>query len=95
MDSDRIVADPDIMAGAPTIRGTRITVAAVLGMLATGADTEQVLADYPSFTRDDVLASLAFAAGSAPREYAPAVGCITSETNFATVLDHAPDTSLQ
>ena len=67
---DRITADPAIMAGAPTICGTRITVAAVLGQLSTGSTIDELLADYPSLTRDDVLAALAFAAASMPNERA-------------------------
>ncbi|CUU59218.1 Uncharacterized conserved protein, DUF433 family [Parafrankia irregularis] len=64
----RITADPAIMAGAPAIRGTRITVSAVLGQLAAGSTVEELLADYPSLTRDDVLAALAFAAETMPQE---------------------------
>ena len=74
------------MTGAPTIRGTRITVSAVLGQLAAGSTVEELaagstveelaagstvedlLADYPSLTREDVPASLAFAAESMPQE---------------------------
>ena len=77
MTSGRIIADPSIMTGAPTIRGTRITVSAVLGQLAAGSTVEELaagstveelLADYPSLTREDVPASLAFAAESMPQE---------------------------
>lgn len=50
------------MAGAPTVRDTRLTVAAVLGQLAAGRTTEQVLEDYPYLERADVYAVLAFAA---------------------------------
>ncbi|WP_250285867.1 MULTISPECIES: DUF433 domain-containing protein [unclassified Frankia] len=64
----RVTADPAIMAGAPTIRGTRITVSAVLGQLAAGSTVDELLADYPSLTRDDVLAALAFAAETMPQE---------------------------
>jgi len=68
MTSGRITADPGIMAGVPTIRGTRITVSAVLGQLASGSTVDELLADYPSLTREDVHASLAFAAESMPQE---------------------------
>lgn len=67
MSSDRITADPAVMAGAPTIRGTRVTVSAALGQLAAGSTVDELLADYPSLTRDDVLAALAFAAESLPQ----------------------------
>ncbi|MDF1490053.1 DUF433 domain-containing protein [Tessaracoccus caeni] len=68
MSTGRIVADPMVMAGAPTIRGTRVTVSAVLGQLAAGATIDELLVDYPSLDRDDVLAALAFAAASIPQE---------------------------
>ncbi len=56
------------MAGAPTIRGTPVTVSAVLGQLAAGVTIDELLVDYPSLDRDDVLAALAFAAASIPQE---------------------------
>jgi Uncharacterized conserved protein len=56
------------MAGAPTVRDTRVTVAAVLGQLAAGQTAEQVLEDYPYLEREDVLAVLAFAAATIERE---------------------------
>lgn len=68
MDAARITADPAVMAGAPVIRGTRITVSAVLGQLAAGSTVDELLADYPSLVRDDVFAALAFAAASIPQE---------------------------
>ena len=58
----RIVSDPDILVGKPTIKGTRISVELVLGWLAVGWTIEQVLGAYPHVTREDVLAVLAFAA---------------------------------
>ena len=64
MNAARIVADPAVMAGAPTVRGTRVTVSAILGQLGAGRTVEDVLADYPSLTRDDVYAALRFAAES-------------------------------
>ena len=68
MVTDRITADPAIMLGAPTVRGTRITVAAVLGQLAAGASREDLLLDYPSLSPDDVYAALAYAAEAVPSE---------------------------
>lgn len=65
---ERVTADPAVMAGAPTIRGTRVTVSAVLGQLAAGSTVEELLDDYPSLTRDDVYAALAFASESMPSE---------------------------
>ena len=48
--------------GKPCIRGMRITVYDVLGYLASGMSVEEILADFPYLTRDDVHACLAFAA---------------------------------
>ncbi|HEY5847886.1 MAG TPA: DUF433 domain-containing protein [Nakamurella sp.] len=64
----RITVDPTRMAGAPTVRNTRVTVAAVLGQLAAGRTIEQVLDDYPYLERDDILGVLAFAADTVQRE---------------------------
>ena len=49
-------------SGKPCIRGMRITVYDVLGYLASGMSYEEVLADFPDLTREDILACLAFAA---------------------------------
>ena len=56
--SDRIVSEPDVCNGKPVIRGTRITVQTVLEFLSAGDSIEEVLEEYPSLTRDDVLACL-------------------------------------
>jgi uncharacterized protein (DUF433 family) len=59
---ERIVLDPEIRFGKPTVRGTRITVGDVLGYLASGMSEDQVLADIPQLSREDIRACLAFAA---------------------------------
>ncbi len=64
---DRITVDTDVVHGRPVIRGTRMRVADVLSLLAAGADEAEILADYPYLTRDDIRASLAFAAAQADR----------------------------
>jgi uncharacterized protein (DUF433 family) len=58
----RIVIDPEIRFGKPCVRGTRITVGDVLSYLASGMSEDEVLADFPQLTRDDIRACLAFAA---------------------------------
>lgn len=58
---DRIVIDPNIRFGKPTVCGTRITVGDVLSYLASGMSEDQILADFPSLQREDILACLAFA----------------------------------
>lgn len=59
---DRIVSNPSILVGKPTIKGTRISVELILGWLANGWSFEDILAAYPNIGRDDILAALAFAA---------------------------------
>jgi uncharacterized protein (DUF433 family) len=59
---DRIVVDSAIRSGKPHIRGTRITVQDVLEYLAGGMNEDQILADFPDLTREDIRATLAFAA---------------------------------
>jgi uncharacterized protein (DUF433 family) len=59
---DRIVIDPQIRFGKPTVRGTRITVGDVLSYLAGGMSEEAILADFPSLKGEDVRACLAYAA---------------------------------
>lgn len=59
---ERIVLDPAIRFGKPTVRGTRITVGDVLSYLAGGMSEEEILADFPQLERDDIRACLAFAA---------------------------------
>ena len=58
---ERIAVDPEILAGKPVIRGTRITVEIVLEKLAADCSIEDILADYPRLQRRDVLAAIAYA----------------------------------
>jgi len=62
--SDIIRIDPTKRSGKPCVRDLRITVSDVLGYLAAGMTTEEVLADFPKLTTEDVLACLAYAADS-------------------------------
>jgi len=59
--SARIVVDPEILAGKPVIRGTRLAVEFILQLLASGQSEHEVLINYPGLTRDDILACLSFA----------------------------------
>jgi uncharacterized protein (DUF433 family) len=54
--------NPEVRSGKPCIRGTRITVYDVLEYLAGGMTDDELLADFPDLTRDDIRACLAFAA---------------------------------
>jgi len=57
-----IVVDPKICSGKPVIKGTRIMVKNILGMLAGGYDVDRILAAYPELTREMVQAALQYAA---------------------------------
>lgn len=59
---ERIVCDPDILVGKPTIKGTRLSVELILGWLARGWTHGTLIEAYPQPVRDHILAALAFAA---------------------------------
>ncbi|MDZ3838201.1 MAG: DUF433 domain-containing protein [Rhodospirillales bacterium] len=59
---ERIDMNPNIMQGKPVIRGTRIPVELVLRKLGAGMTVEEIIADHPRLTADDVRAAQAFAA---------------------------------
>ena len=59
---DRITIEPEKRGGKPCIRGLRITVYDVLEYLASGMTEGEILEDFPDLERDDIRASLAFAA---------------------------------
>lgn len=63
---------PDVRGGKPCFVGTRITVYDVLGCLASGMTTEEIVADFPELTTDHVRAALAFAAMRENRLATPA-----------------------
>jgi uncharacterized protein (DUF433 family) len=66
--ADRIIRDPGICGAQPIFKGTRVTLRTVLASLAEGDSVEEILADYPSLTTDDVRAAIAFAAASAQED---------------------------
>ena len=59
---DRITLDPDVMGGRPCIRGLRVTVGTVVGLLAEGHRRDEVLEAYPYLEPDDIGQALAYAA---------------------------------
>ncbi|MDH4216985.1 MAG: DUF433 domain-containing protein [Gallionella sp.] len=63
-----IVSNPEICGGEPVIAGTRVTLRTVLASLADGMSVEEILADFPSLSRESVKAVLAFAALSAEED---------------------------
>jgi len=62
MSKSRIIIDPEIRSGKPSIRGLRITVYDILNMLASGMTYDEILEDYPKLVLDDIFASLQYAA---------------------------------
>jgi uncharacterized protein (DUF433 family) len=59
---DRITFDPAVMGGKPCLRGMRITVGTILGLLAAGRSHTDILAAYPYLEPEDISAALAYAA---------------------------------
>ncbi len=62
MQNERITHDPAVMGGKPCIRGLRVTVGMVIGLLATGTTCERILESYPYLEPADIDAALAYAA---------------------------------
>lgn len=59
---DRVTFDPTVMGGKPCLRGLRITVGTVVGLLASGHSTVDVLQAYPLLEAEDITQALAYAA---------------------------------
>jgi uncharacterized protein (DUF433 family) len=59
---DRITLDPDVMGGKPCIRGLRVTVGTIVGLLAEGHTEAAILAAYPYLQPEDIRQALAYAA---------------------------------
>jgi uncharacterized protein (DUF433 family) len=58
---DRVVLDPAVLAGKPSIRGTRLSVEFIVGLLAEGWTQADILANYPGLSLEDVLACQTYA----------------------------------
>ena len=59
---ERITRHPGVMGGKACIRGLRVTVSTLLGLLAAGHSMESILADYPYLEREDIIQALRYAA---------------------------------
>lgn len=59
---DRITVNPDVMGGRPCIRGMRMPVSRILGMLAAGESEQEILANHPDLEAADIKQSLMYAA---------------------------------
>lgn len=62
---ERVTIDPNVCGGKPCIKGTRIWVSLVLDLLAGGMAESELLAEYPQFSHEDVLAAIAYGAEAA------------------------------
>ena len=71
---DRITMDPTVMGGKPCIRGLRVTVGMIVGLLAAGHSTERILEAYPYLEREDIRQALACAAWRADETPKPICG---------------------
>ena len=58
----RITFDPQVMGGKPCIRGKRVTVGTIVGLIATGETIDDILAAYPYLEREDIMEALSYAA---------------------------------
>ena len=61
MPFERISVDPNIMAGVPCIRGTRMPVSTVVAMVAEGMAFEEILTEFPQLVEDDIREALRYA----------------------------------
>lgn len=59
---NRITFDPNVMGGKPCIRGMRVTVGTIVGLVASGNTAQEILADYPYLEAEDIPAALSYAA---------------------------------
>jgi len=71
MKFDHIIVDPKVCMGQPVIRGTRITVAVILRMTATGMSPAEIAHAYPELSKEDVLYAAAYGAWLASEQSRP------------------------
>ncbi len=71
MQFDRISINPNVCHGQACVKGTRMPVHQIVRMLASGDTVESLLAEYPSLSREDIMASLDYAAGLAEEQVTP------------------------
>lgn len=71
---ERITLNPAVMGGKPCIRGMRITVGTVVGLMATGLTSDEILKMYPYLQYEDLIASLSYAAWRSEEIEVPLAG---------------------
>lgn len=69
----RITVDPEKMGGIPCIRGIRIPVAAIVGMVANGMTEKEILDAYPDLEHEDIKEALLYAAEAVKERQIPLV----------------------
>jgi len=57
---DKIEVNPEVMAGKPIIKGTRISVEFILELIVSGWNTEEILKNYPQLKKDDIVAAIEY-----------------------------------
>lgn len=65
---ERIMVDPQILAGKPVVRGTRLAVEFIIDLLAQGWSETDILDNYPGLTHEDILACLGYASATLQAE---------------------------
>ena len=81
---ERITIDPAVRFGKPCVRGTRLSVGDVLGILSAGSTEAELLEDFPQLSHEDVLSCLAFAAEREKRLItSPAAVCASQRESTA------------
>ncbi len=75
IEHSRISLAPDVLVGKPVIRGTRLSVEFVIGLMADGWSEADILGNYPGVTHDDVIACLAYARDTLSSERVNALSC--------------------
>ena len=77
-DFDRIARSIEVMGGKPCIRGTRVTVGAVVGLVAAGKSFEEILRAYPHLDAEDIRQALSYAAWRVEEIEIPISACSSS-----------------
>ena len=72
---ERITVDPQVMGGKPCIRGMRVTVGMVVGLVSCGKTDQTILEHYPYLEKEDIRQALAYAAWRAEEIEVPLTGC--------------------
>lgn len=76
---DRIEVNPEKMVGKPVIKGTRITIAQIINLVANGATAGEILEDYPELVAEDITAALRYASKRVAEEEIYPVESLTTK----------------